>query len=73
MTHNVLRIDTSARHTGSVSRELADKIVARIDTGHVTTRDLAVTPVPQIDEAWIGANFTPPADRTPEQVRALAL
>jgi FMN-dependent NADH-azoreductase len=73
MTRNILRIDASARRTGSVSRDLTDKIVARIGADHVTTRDLALTPVPQIDEEWIGANFTPAADRTPEQAEALAL
>lgn len=73
MTRTALRIDASARRTGSVSRDLTDKIVARIGADRVTTRDLAVTPVPQIDEAWIGANFTPRADRSPEQAQALAL
>ena len=70
MTH-ILRIDASARRSGSVSRDLTDKIIARIG-GAVTTRDLA-TALPLIDETWVGANFTPADDRTPEQARTLAL
>lgn len=73
MTHAVLRIDASARREGSVSRDLTDKIVARIPDATTVTRDLAAAPVPQIDEAWIAANFTPAADRTPEQAATLAL
>lgn len=70
MTH-ILRIDASARRDGSVSRDLTSKIIDRFDAT-VTTRDLAEG-LPLIDEAWIGANFTPAADRTPEQTQTLAL
>lgn len=70
MTH-ILRIDASARRDGSVSRDLTSKIIDRFDAT-VTTRDLAES-LPLIDEAWIGANFTPAADRTPEQTQTLAL
>lgn len=73
MSNAVLRIDTSARRTGSISRQLADDVIARLDPASVTTRDLAVTPIPQIDEAWVGANFTPADDRTDAQRETLAL
>ncbi|MEM0935867.1 MAG: NAD(P)H-dependent oxidoreductase [Pseudomonadota bacterium] len=73
MTQSVLRLDTSARHTGSVSRELVDEIIARLNPAAVTVRDLANAPVPQVDEAWIGANFTPEEDRTDAQRKTLAL
>ena len=73
MTQNLLRIDASARKTGSVSRDLTDRIVARFDTPNVTIRDLAVTPLPQVDENWVAANFTPYADRSVEQAETLAL
>ena len=69
MSTNILRIDASARVSGSVSRELTDHILARFaqDGVHnVTVRDLAAG-VPLIDENWIGANFTPAADRTDAQ------
>lgn len=72
MTHSILRIDASARRTGSVSRDLTDKIVTKLDADTVVTRDLT-TPVPQIDEDWIGANFTPADDRTEAQREKLAL
>lgn len=70
MTH-ILRIDASARKTGSVSRDLTDDIVAKLDAAHVTTRDLAEG-VPLLDEAWIGANVTPLDTRTQQQHAALA-
>jgi len=75
MTQNILRIDASARRTGSISRDLTDHILDRLATGaplNVTTRDLA-DGLPQIDEAWIGANFTAPADRSEAQRAALEL
>lgn len=76
MTTRILRIDASMRHEGSTTRALADKAIAAIagaGEATVVTRDLAVTPVPQIDEAWIGANFTDEADRTAADRAALAL
>ncbi len=72
MANRILRIDASARRTGSVSRDLADRIIARFEGAQVTTRDLA-TPLPLIDEAWVGANFTPADDRTDDQRARLAL
>lgn len=72
MTSSILRIDTSARREGSVSRDLADRIIARFPDATVTTRDLAPG-LPLIDETWVGANFTPEADRSPEQRATLAL
>ncbi|MEM9249055.1 MAG: NAD(P)H-dependent oxidoreductase [Pseudomonadota bacterium] len=73
MAQTLLRIDASARRDGSVSRELTDRIVTRLNPASVVTRDLAVTPVPQIDEAWIGANFTPADTRTEAQRDTLSL
>ncbi|HEY9814798.1 MAG TPA: NAD(P)H-dependent oxidoreductase [Candidatus Obscuribacterales bacterium] len=67
----VLRIDASARRDGSVTRELADRIIAKLGSIEVTTRDL-LDGVPLIDESWVGANFTPEADRTPQQIESLA-
>jgi len=75
MTHTILRIDASARRTGSISRELNDRLVERFaaeSAVEVTTRDLAQA-LPQIDEAWIGANFTPAQDRTDAQREKLSL
>ncbi len=66
MTHTILRIDASARKTDSVSRGLSDRIVARFNDAKVITRDLA-NPLQLLDQDWVGANFTPADDRSPEQ------
>ncbi|MEM9371857.1 MAG: NAD(P)H-dependent oxidoreductase [Pseudomonadota bacterium] len=72
----ILKIDGSMRLAGSVTRDLADKVVARLKSidpaAEITTRDLT-DDIPQIDETWIGANFTDRSDRTESQVDALAL
>ncbi|ABD53677.1 FMN-dependent NADH-azoreductase [Jannaschia sp. CCS1] len=70
MTH-ILRIDASARRDGSVSRDLTTQIVDLLG-GEVTIRDLT-TAIPQLDEAWIGANFTPADQRTAQQQETLSL
>lgn len=68
----VLRIDASMRRDGSTTRALTDRTIARLEGAEVTTRDLAEG-LPLIDEAWIGANFTPEAERTDEQRQTLVL
>ncbi len=72
MTHTVLRIDASARHVGSESRKLADRIVDRLNADTVIRRDLAVA-VPAIDADWLAANWTPENDRSEEQREKLEL
>jgi len=72
MTDTLLRIDGSARVTGSTSRDLTDKIIERLAPVQTITRDLAHG-VPLIDERWIDANFTPADQRTAEQAEKLAL
>lgn len=66
---NILRINSSARKDGSLSRELSELLADALagDTGNVVVRDLADRPVPQIDASWVGANFTDPAERTETQ------
>jgi len=72
----ILKIDASARKEGSMTRELADELVARLVEGRpedkVITRDVAAG-LPFLDEAWIGANFTDAAERSDEQKQKLAL
>jgi FMN-dependent NADH-azoreductase len=72
MTHTVLHIDSSARTNDSVSRDLSAKIVAKLGADSVIRRDLS-TPLPQVTENWIGANFTPADQRDPVQKDLLAL
>ncbi len=76
MPKQILRIDASARKSGSITRELNDSIVERFladgDTT-VSVRDLADEALPQLTENWIGANFTKAEERSHEQKEALAL
>ncbi|PWE17449.1 FMN-dependent NADH-azoreductase [Marinicauda salina] len=74
MTARILRVDASARVEGSVSRALSARLADRlaVPDGTVTVRDLAADPVPQVDAAWVEANFTPAEDRTDAQRAALA-
>lgn len=72
----ILQINASARKDGSVSRELADSLVTGIlekqPGARVITRDVSQG-LPFLDEAWIAANFTDPAERNAEQRLKLAL
>jgi len=68
----LLRIDSSARTQGSVTRDLTARITNGYAGAKVIHRDLAQTPVPQITESWVTANFTPPEDRTAPQAETLA-
>lgn len=72
MIQTVLHIDSSARLSGSVSRDLTAQVVERLGAKEVIRRDLA-TPLPLLDEAWIGANFTPADQRSDDQKATLAL
>lgn len=71
MTRQILRIDASMRRDGSTTRMLSDELIEALAPLTVVTRDLA-DGIDLIDEAWIGANFTDPAERTDEQKAKLA-
>ncbi len=72
----VLRVDSSARREGAVSRRLADALVEQLETLEGTidlrVRDLAATPPRLLDAGWVDANFTPADDRSEAQRAALA-
>jgi len=72
----VLRVDSSARREGSVTRRVTDALIDRLmDTGgtvETTVRDLAEHAPHFVDAAWVAANFTPPEQRTPVQQAVLA-
>ena len=73
---NILQINSSARREGSHSSRLAERIVARLREADpeatLTVRDLTATPHPILDEAALGALFTPAAQRTVEQAARVA-
>jgi FMN-dependent NADH-azoreductase len=75
-TLKVLRIDSSARREGSVSRQVADALIARMEESvgpvDLRVRDLASDAPPFVDADWVGANFTPPEERGEAQRAALA-
>ena len=75
MARNILHVDASARQAGSVSRELSQHLVdALSDNGtEVTKREIGLSPLPLINETWVGANFTPEEDRTDDQKQVLEL
>jgi len=74
---NILQINASARREASNSTRVANSIVARLQAANpasrLTLRDLAVTPHPVLDEAALGALFTPAEKRTAEQAARVAL
>lgn len=72
MTKTVLRVDASARHSGSESRALTQRILDRLAPDSVINRDLAV-PLPAIDADWLNANWTPEDQRSDAQRQTLAL
>ncbi|WP_119153504.1 FMN-dependent NADH-azoreductase [Caldimonas tepidiphila] len=73
----ILAIHSSARVDGSQSTRVAQDIVAKLQQRHpqaeVTVRDLARNPHPVLDEAALGALFTPPEQRSAEQAARVAL
>ncbi|HTY99570.1 MAG TPA: NAD(P)H-dependent oxidoreductase [Rhodocyclaceae bacterium] len=74
---NILQINASARRQGANSTRVADAIVARLRSAEpdarLTVRDLAVQPHPVLDEAALGALFTPADQRTAAQAARVAL
>ena len=73
----ILQINASARRDGANSTRLANAVTARLTALHpdatLEVRDLASAPHPMLDEAALGALFTPAAERTPEQAARVAL
>ncbi|MFT4171240.1 MAG: NAD(P)H-dependent oxidoreductase [Rhodocyclaceae bacterium] len=73
---NILQINASARGNGQSTR-LANTIVERVIHAHPATthvvRDLALNPLPVLDEAALTALFTAPEQRTAEQAARVAI
>lgn len=75
MARTLFHLNASARTEGSVTRELSQRLVDRLadsDT-QIISRDIGTSPLPLITESWVGANFTPDEERSPEQRETLAL
>lgn len=76
MTH-ILHLDASARGSASHSRTVSAELVAAMQaadpTATVTYRDLGHQDIPYVTEPFIGAMYTPEADRTAEQKAELTL
>ena len=78
---NILQINSSARAfsngQGSQSTRLANELVETLRAGNAdavhTLRDLTANPHPALDEATLGALFTPADARSPEQHARVAL
>ena len=70
----ILRIDSSARHDDSITRQLGDEVIQRLGQANpgaeVVVRELYET-VGFLDEYWVQANLTDPAERDPSQHEAL--
>ena len=73
----VLHIDSSVRHTGSLSRQLGGEFIAKWKEANpsdtIVTRDLAAAPLPHLTEQLIGAYFTPPDQRNADQAHTIKL
>lgn len=73
----ILQINSSARSAGANSTRLADAVTIRLKAANpgavVELRDLAAHPHPVLDEAALGALFTPAEQRSPEQAARVAL
>ena len=73
---NILQINASARRDGSHSTQLATQVVTALQAknpqAQVTVRDLAAQPVALLDEAALGALFTPADQRNAQQSELVA-
>jgi FMN-dependent NADH-azoreductase len=77
MIVKLLRVDSSPFGAAALSRRLTSEFVDRWRVinprGSIIPRDLTTTTIPVIDAAWVSANYTPTASRTPEQNKLLKL
>ena len=69
----VLHISASGVGDGSVSRTATAKLLKTLAPSRVINRDLAETPLPQIDENWIKTRLIPQDDLTQDDKAVLAL
>ncbi|MFL6675280.1 MAG: FMN-dependent NADH-azoreductase [Massilia sp.] len=74
---NILQINSSVRGAESESSRVANAIVAKLVAANpgaqVKVRDVAANPHPVLDDAALGALFTPADKRSPQQAARVAL
>ncbi|MGH8781811.1 FMN-dependent NADH-azoreductase [Paraburkholderia sp.] len=67
----ILQINSAARSQGAQStllvNELTEKLKQSHPDAHVVVRNLQAEPLPHLDDAILGAFFTPAEQRSPEQ------
>jgi FMN-dependent NADH-azoreductase len=67
----ILQINSAARSQGATSTLLINELTAKLSEAHpgaqVVVRNLQAEPLPHLDDAILGAFFTPADQRTPEQ------
>ncbi len=67
----ILHINSSARTTGSISRDVTAEFITRLQAADpaaiVVERDVAGTPLPHLTEQVLGAFFTPVEARSAQQ------
>jgi FMN-dependent NADH-azoreductase len=72
----ILQINSSARSQGAQSTLLANELTAKLQQSNpgaqVVVRNLQAEPLPHLDDAVLGAFFTPADQRTPEQAAIAA-
>ncbi len=73
----LLHIDSSPMGNSSVTRYLTREFTEQWKLANpgakIISRDLTVSGLKPVDAEWVGAAYTPPPARTPEQKQALAL
>lgn len=69
----VLHISASGNRDGSVSRAATAQILQTLSATKVIDRDLAKTPLPQVDETWIKTRLVPESNRSKEEAAVLGL
>ena len=73
MAKTVLVINASGSLEGSATRAATSQLVASLSPTKVISRDLAETPLPQIDEAWIKSRLVPADQQSDADRDTLAL
>ncbi len=67
----ILQINSAARSQGANSTLLVNELTAKLQQSNpgaqVVVRNLQAEPLPHLDDAMLGAFFTPADQRTPEQ------